>query len=65
MKAGKKRGARDKRPSDVSDPVGVVDGIPDRSGSPRLWKYVLLGATFVVWLGLLILSAIVGAPPTH
>ena len=65
MKAGRKKGARKKRPADVSDPVDVVDGIPDRSGSPRLWKYVLLAAIFVVWLGVLILSAILGAPATH
>ena len=63
MKAGEKRRAREKPDLDASDPVDVVDGIPDHSASARVWKYVLLAAIFVVWLGLLVLAAILGAPP--
>jgi len=63
MKAGGKETARDKDAPDATDPVDVVDGIADRTHNPRAWKYILLGAVFVLWLAFLIISAIVGSPP--
>jgi len=35
-------------------PVNVVDGMPDRSERPRLWKYLLLAGVFAAWIGFLI-----------
>lgn len=43
-------------------PVNVVDGIPDRSASPRRWKYLVIAAGFVAWVALLAACAIWGAP---
>ena len=46
----------------VTEPVDVVDGIPDRTTRPSLWKYVLLGAIFLAWLGFLIYCQIATGP---
>lgn len=34
--------------------------IPDRSKRPALWKYVLIGLGFLVWLGFLIYCSLAG-----
>ena len=39
------------RPSPL--PRDVVDGIPDRAARRPLWKYLLVAAAFVGWLGVL------------
>jgi len=59
---GGKQNARGKGDLDVTDPVSVVDGIADRTGRPRAWKYALLAAAFVGWVALLIYFAAAGAP---
>ncbi|MCD6364971.1 MAG: hypothetical protein J7M14_03765 [Planctomycetes bacterium] len=45
------------------EPVDVVDGIPDRTSRPVLWKYLLLGVIFAVWVAFLVFCQIAGAPP--
>lgn len=49
-------------PPKPSEPVNVVDGIPDRSPSPRPWKYILLFAIFAAWVGVLLLLYWWGKP---
>jgi len=46
----------------VPDPVDVVDGIPDRSAVGLVWKWALLGAIFLVWVGFLVYCAVTGSP---
>jgi uncharacterized membrane-anchored protein len=42
------------------EPVGVIDGVPDRSAKPSPWKYLALAAAFLVWVGFLVLCGIIG-----
>ncbi len=42
------------------DPVDVVDGIPDRSPNPAVWKYVTLAVIFAVWVAFLIYCLFAG-----
>lgn len=48
-----------------TEPVNMVDGIPDRSPSPRRWKYALLAGIFLAWLAFLIYCLVTGGvrPP--
>ena len=48
------------RPSPLSPPRDVVDGIPDRVARRPLWKYLLVAAAFVGWLGVLLLLYLIG-----
>ncbi len=52
---------RDKNSSSDDDTqqraVDVVDGIPDRSPHRSAWKYMLMAAVFVLWVGFLIYCA--------
>ena len=41
-------------------PKDVVDGIADRSANRPLWKYLLVAAVFVGWLGVLITLYLLG-----
>lgn len=41
-------------------PLDVVDGIADRSSTPRKWKYVLLAILFLSWVAVLIYFAAAG-----
>jgi len=34
--------------------------IPDRSKRPAMWKYLLIGLGFLVWLGFLIYCSLAG-----
>ncbi len=43
------------------EPVDVVNGVPDRSGNPRLWKYLVIAAVFLIWICFLVLCGIIGA----
>jgi len=47
--------------ANYSEPVDVIDGVPDRSGNPRLWKYLDLAAVFGAWIGFLVICGIIGA----
>jgi len=49
-------------PPQVSEPTDVVDGIPDRSGRPALWKYIVLVLIFVAWVCFLVACGLIGAP---
>ena len=57
-------GRKDRPRSDAAppQPVDVVDGIPDRAENPPRWKYVLIAAVFLAWLGFLIYCAAAGNP---
>lgn len=35
-------------------PIDVVEGIPDRSTSRPLWKYLLIAVMFLAWIGFLV-----------
>jgi len=39
--------------SPLPPPRDVVDGIPNRASRRPLWKYLLVAAAFVGWLGVL------------
>jgi hypothetical protein len=43
-------------PSDprLTEPVDVVDGIPDRAARAAWWKYLLLAAIGLAWLAVLV-----------
>ncbi len=41
-------------------PVNVIDGIPDRSSRPAIWKYALLAVIFLAWVGFLIYCYLAG-----
>ncbi|MCK4623742.1 MAG: hypothetical protein KAV00_00385 [Phycisphaerae bacterium] len=43
------------------EPVDVIDGVPDRSGDPRPWKYIAVAAVFLAWISFLIICGIIGA----
>ncbi|MDY7011087.1 MAG: hypothetical protein SVV80_10105 [Planctomycetota bacterium] len=43
------------------EPVDVIDGVPDRSSNPRLWKYLVLAALFGAWIAFLVICGIIGA----
>ena len=45
-----------------SEPIDVVDGLPDRSSRPSLWKYLALLLVFLAWVAALIYIDIVGSP---
>jgi len=49
-----------KQKSPLPEPVDVVDGVPDRSRRVAPWKYALLAAIFLAWLGFLIYCAAAG-----
>ena len=44
----------------VPAPVGVVDGIPDRTNRPARWKLALLAAIFLAWVAFLAIVALTG-----
>jgi len=44
-----------------TQPVDVVDGIPDRSSRPARWKYLLIVIIFVAWAALLIYTQLMEA----
>ena len=46
--------------ANCSAPVDVIDGIPDRSGKARLWKYLALAAVFLAWICFLVFCGIIG-----
>ena len=46
----------------VTEPVDVVDGIPDRSAKTPAWRYVVLAAAFVGIVSFLVTCLILGAP---
>lgn len=52
-------GAPDKAKK-LTEPVDVIDGVPDRSVSPRPWKYVALAVVLLIWVGLLVLCGVIG-----
>jgi hypothetical protein len=54
-------GDRSDRPK-PPEPVDVVDGIPDRSPRPAWWKYAVLAAVLLAWVGFLIACEILGSP---
>ena len=60
--------AREKQQADDRaapfEPVNRVDGIPDRSPRPALWKYVVLAVIFLGWLAFLMYAAM-AAPVAH
>ena len=41
-------------------PVDVVDGIPDRSRSTGVWKYVIIAMIFAAWMALLVYCQLAG-----
>lgn len=45
------------------EPVNLVDGMPDHSQHPALWKYLVLAAIFLAWLGFLVYCQLAGGPP--
>ena len=55
------RDAQVRQPA-VTEPVDVVDGIPDRSAKTPAWKYVVLAAVFVGIVSFLVTCLILGAP---
>jgi hypothetical protein len=61
-KADKADKSGKREPAAIPEPRDVVDGIPDRSVSPRLWKYVLLACVFVAWVSFLLICLFVGSP---
>ncbi len=38
----------------LAEPIDVVDGIPDRTTRGSCWRYLLLVAIGLVWLGVLV-----------
>jgi len=42
-----------------TDPVDVIDGVPDRTPNPALWKKLLIAAIFIAWMAFLIYCAAV------
>ena len=42
------------------EPVNMVDGIPDRSEHPAVWKYVLIAMLFAAWVAFLVYCQIAG-----
>ena len=44
----------------IVPPVDVVDGIPDRQANPPRWKYALIAAIFLGWVGFLVYCLIAG-----
>jgi len=45
----------------ITLPVDVVDGIPDRAAKRPIWKYLVLLAIFLAWVGFLIYCLNAGA----
>ena len=58
-KKGKNKPSRRHQPT---EPVNLIDGIPDRSTRRAVWKYVLIIAVFLFWLGVLVTIQIAGRP---
>ena len=48
-------------PTALSEPVDVVDGIPDRSRRRGGWVLMLLAAIFLAWMAFLIAVKILGS----
>ena len=44
--------------------VNQVNGIPDRSIRPAAWKYLLIVAIFLAWVGFLVYCRLAGRPAT-
>ena len=44
--------------------VNEVNGIPDRSLRPAVWKYAVLTAVFLAWVGFLVYCQLAGRPAT-
>ena len=42
------------------EPIDVVDGLPDRSANPALWKYLTLLGIFLAWVAILIYIQVAG-----
>jgi hypothetical protein len=47
---------------DLPPPVDVVDGIPDRRPTTPRWRYAVIAAVFLAWLGFLVYCAAAGNP---
>jgi len=58
----KKRAAPSPPGPTPADPADVVEGLPDRSSAPRLWKYLLLALIFVGWVCFLVVCQMTGNP---
>ncbi len=41
-------------------PIDVVDGIADREAKPPRWKYLLIAAIFLAWVGFLLYCKLAG-----
>ena len=46
----------------LPEPIDVVDGIPDRSSNPAVWKYLLIFLIFAAWVAFLVYCGIAGRP---
>ena len=53
---------RPKQEIERSEPVDVVDGIPDRSQTRAKWKLVVIGLIFLAWTAVLVFIRIAGQP---
>jgi len=54
-------GRRSKSRSEPTEPVNLVDGIPDRSPRPAKWAYVVIGVVFVAWVAALVYCRMAGS----
>jgi hypothetical protein len=51
-----------KHASPPPKPRDVIDGVPDVSARRPAWKYVLIAAIFLAWVGFLIYCGLAGSP---
>ncbi len=44
------------------EPIDEIDGVPDRSPHPAVWKYLLLAGAFLAWMAFLLYCQFGGGP---
>ena len=62
MAGRKKKPAASPPAPSPPDPADVVDGIPERTAAPRLWKYLVLALIFAGWVAFLVVCQMTGNP---
>jgi len=48
------------KPTAAPAPADMIDGIPDASAHRSRWKYAVIAAVFLAWVGFLVYCALAG-----
>lgn len=62
-KRDKKQAARKDDQTHPTEPIDVIDGIPDRQAERPRWKLLTLAGVFLAWIAFMLYCQLAGEPP--